>query len=418
AYVPLDPSQPAARLEAICAAADVSAILAEDALDFASTLAVIRPSDEPETGTPTAVTAGPEDAAYVIFTSGSTGTPKAVVTTCGNVAAFVQAFVQEFDFHESDRFSQHADLCFDMSTFDMFPAWYVGASVHVPTETERMAPALFAERHTISVWTSVPSLISMMQRVGQTRSTTLSSLRYAFLGGEGVTPDIVFEMRELAPEVEPVIIYGPTEATVVCMFDRCGEALEMTQERGVLSIGKAWSHVRLALVDARGRALAEEAAETGGPPPVGELAIAGPQISPGYWREPKLTNERFIEADFDGLGLSRWYLTGDLVRRDSNGRYHHLGRLDHQIKLRGHRIELEEIDAKLRDVSGAMECVTLPWPVTRGRAEGLVSFVGATHDPEELRELLRQRLPGPMVPDRIVCLNALPHNGSGKIDRA
>ena len=145
----------------------------------------------------------------------------------------------------------------------------------------------------------------------------------------------------------------------------------------------------------------------------GEIGIAGLQLSAGYLNAPELTASRFPV-----LEGKRWYLTGDIGMRDDSGMFHHLGRIDNQIKIQGYRVELEDIEAQMRSIVGGTSVAAVAWPMKDGVAVGLVGFVsGGAVPASRVRQILRQRLPAYMVPARIYELETLPLNSSGKIDR-
>ena len=202
-------------------------------------------------------------------------------------------------------------------------------------------------------------------------------------------------------------LYGPTEATVDCAGQRLepGEEPVLTIDREVLAIG--WPHpgTELAIFSEDRRPLPSGER--------GEIAIAGQQLSDGYLNAPDLTADRFpvIEG-------KRWYLTGDIGMRDDSGMFHHLGRIDNQIKIQGYRVELEDIEAQMRTIVGATSVAAVAWPIKDGVAMGLVGFVSGGAIPvSRVRQVLRHRLPAYMVPARIYELETLPLNSSGKIDR-
>ena len=146
----------------------------------------------------------------------------------------------------------------------------------------------------------------------------------------------------------------------------------------------------------------------------GQLAISGRQLAKGYYGDPDLTRRRF--PTIDG---KTWYLTGDLARRDERGVFHHLGRIDHQVKILGQRVELEEVEAHLRAIAGSDNVAAVAWPIRDGFAGGIIAFTsGLTIPPDELREALRRLLPAYMVPRRIIEISSLPLSVNGKIDRA
>jgi acyl-coenzyme A synthetase/AMP-(fatty) acid ligase len=145
----------------------------------------------------------------------------------------------------------------------------------------------------------------------------------------------------------------------------------------------------------------------------GQLAISGGQLASGYYGEPDLTRQHF-----PSIGGKTWYLTGDLACQDERGIFHHLGRIDNQVKILGQRVELEEVEAHLRAISGSEDVAAVAWPIQDGIAAGIVAFTsGVANPPEQLRDALRRLLPPYMVPRRIIELDSLPLGSSGKIDR-
>lgn len=200
-------------------------------------------------------------------------------------------------------------------------------------------------------------------------------------------------------------LYGPTEATVICLAERVGEFPNITKERDVISIGKPLEGAESCVWDSSRRPL---------PPGVpGELALAGPQLALGYLGDPPKTAARFVEQDG-----KLWYLTGDLAYQDEQGLSHHLGRIDNQIKIRGYRVELEEIETHLRHAYRTTAAVAVAWPVECGVAGGIVGFVSEPgRTGAEATQELRLRMPLYLVPSKVHILPELPNNSSGKIDR-
>jgi acyl-coenzyme A synthetase/AMP-(fatty) acid ligase len=184
--------------------------------------------------------------------------------------------------------------------------------------------------------------------------------------------------------------------------------MRVTPSRGIVSIGQAFPGTRLAVVDPEGRFLPRGEK--------GELALAGAQLALGYDSE-ELTARRFPTLVHPVHGAERWYLTGDLAVEDEDGHFHHLGRLDHQVKVLGHRVELEEVETHLREVSGA-QAVAVPWPISDGVAQGLVAFlVEGKWSAAAVREAMTARVPAYMVPRRLVSMPSLPAAPNGKLDR-
>jgi acyl-coenzyme A synthetase/AMP-(fatty) acid ligase len=236
---------------------------------------------------------------------------------------------------------------------------------------------------------------------------SLPGLRYSSFGGEPLPLTSVVAWQRAAPNSVVDNLYGPTEATVDCAGQRVepGAVPVVTPGRDVLAIGTPHPGTELAVLGPDRRRL--RAGE------VGELAIAGRQLSNGYLGDPERTAQRFPSIDGE-----RWYLTGDLAMQDAQGHFHHLGRADNQVKFQGHRVELEDIEAHLREVSGTARVAALAWPIEDGVARALVGFVAGSERTEtEIRESLRARLPPHMVPGTIRAIAELPLNAAGKLDR-
>jgi acyl-CoA synthetase (AMP-forming)/AMP-acid ligase II len=214
---------------------------------------------------------------------------------------------------------------------------------------------------------------------------------------------VVAAWQEAAPNTAIFNLYGPTEATVFCLSQTA--PLPLTPGRDVVAIGSPLPGSEAAVFDTHGQPVAD------GLP--GELAIAGIQLADGYLGAAELTASRF--PTHNG---KRWYLTGDLAIRDAAGTFHCLGRIDNQIKILGYRVELEEIDAHLRQVTGADVVGSVAWPMVDGTPRGIVSIVGAhTIDSEHIISQLKTRIPAYMVPSRVLARDSLPLNQSGKVDR-
>jgi acyl-coenzyme A synthetase/AMP-(fatty) acid ligase len=235
------------------------------------------------------------------------------------------------------------------------------------------------------------------------------SLRLSLFCGEPLPESSARAWREAAPNGALENLYGPTEATIACLLEPCGEALAVTPGRAVIAIGRPFDGMHAAIVSPENHFL--PAGETG------ELVLSGAQVSAGYWRDPALTAERYPTLRHPALGARVFYKTGDLALEAQDGRFHHLGRVDNQVKIQGHRVELEEVDAQLRSLCGD-EAAAVAWPIRDGSAEGIVAFVTAgARTPAEIRDGLKRVLPTYMLPRRIVALERLPLTLNGKIDR-
>jgi amino acid adenylation domain-containing protein len=348
-----------------------------------------------------------DDLAYIIFTSGTTGVPKGVMVPAAAVAAYLAALGARKAMTPADRASQFTELSFDPSLGEIFVPWHSGASLHVVPALSQASPARFIRERRLTIWGSAPAAIAWMRDTRSLRPGAFPGLRYTSFGGEPLTLAAVEAWRQAAPNSVVDNLYGPTEATVDCVGQLVapGATPVVTSDRGVLAIGVPHEGTELAVLGADHRPL--PAGE------VGELAIAGRQLSAGYLDAPELTAGRFPVIDG-----KRWYLTGDLALRDADGLFHHLGRIDNQIKIHGHRVELEDIEAQMRAVAGAEQVAAVAWPVEDGVARAIVCFVARSTIPaNRIREALRGRLPPYMVPSAIHELPALPLNASGKLDR-
>jgi acyl-CoA synthetase (AMP-forming)/AMP-acid ligase II len=236
------------------------------------------------------------------------------------------------------------------------------------------------------------------------------SLRLTIFGGEPLPAATARAWQKAAVNSQVDNQYGATETTIASHFEPCSGELNITPDRGTVAIGRPFPGTLGAIVDEDRNFL--PTGETG------ELAICGPQVTAGYWQNEALTGERFPLLDHPQYGLQKWYLTGDLAYQEASGIFHCLGRIDHQVKILGNRIELGEIEAHMRDVCGS----DLVAAVVRAGEPGAMSDIigvttGSDIDEDAMREALRTRLPSYMLPRRIIRLDSMPLNSSGKIDR-
>lgn len=418
AYVPLSLADPAARMVRIVEGSELDALVADAEgverlpdLSDVETGPILR-ADERAVDTkgkedplPRPVPVHASDLAYLLFTSGSTGEPKGVSISTEAAHHFLSCVRRRYRLRMEDRVAQLSRLTFDASVFELFAAWDAGATVYVAPELERVAPDEFVRRHGLTVWLSVPSTALLLAEHGRLHPGSLPSLRLSLFGGEALPGDLAARWQEAAPRSWVENVYGPTEATVFCLVQRCSNPPPLTRERDTVAIGRPLRGTRARVVGC----------EPGGD--IGELALAGPQLAAGYWRDEELTGRRFVTLTED-RGEGTWFLTGDRVRRDGEGRFHFLGRLDHQVKMHGARVELDEIESLLRVATGCREAAAVAWPVRSGTAQGIVAFIsGSELSGEQMRRELAKNLPAYFVPQRIITLGHLPRTSSGKVDR-
>jgi amino acid adenylation domain-containing protein len=411
-YVPLNPRYPAARNREIlersrCRTVVVdpehteAARAATEGLDHAPTLvradaALERPPAELEE-------ARMDDPAYLLFTSGSTGRPKGALVTHANVRAFLSAIDERFELDETDRLSQLFDLTFDLSVFDLFAAWEHGACVCCPAESQLLEPSGYVRESRLTAWFSVPSAAMFMRRFGALKPDAFPELRLSLFCGEALPADLAAAWSAAAPNSVLENLYGPTEATVACTAQGWPPP---AASNGLVPIGQPFGQTVTRVLD--------DALQEVAPGEPGQLFLAGPQVVSGYLDDSDATERAFVTVP----GVGRGYLTGDRVRQASAGApLEYLGRLDSQIKVLGHRVELGEIEAVLREEARA-DAVALGWPRTPSGAAGIVAFVAnPSLDRVALRQSLGARLPDYMVPRELHLMDELPLNANGKHDR-
>ena len=354
--------------------------------------------------------AEPASLAYLLFTSGSTGTPKGVMVEHRNIRHYIDRMGERFSLTEEDRCSQCFEMTFDVSVFDMFVCWDAGACLCCPSQKTLIKPGRFIRDSRLTLWYSAPSLAILMKRFGMLKPDSYPTLRYSLFAGEALPAEMVRAWEQAAPGSVIENQYGPTEVSIVCVLYRWDPETSPAEcEQGVVPIGHAVEGLGLLVADPD---LGE--VEPGGE---GELLVRGPQVTPGYWEDPGKTAAAFVVPP----GRDEvHYRTGDRVRRPATegAPVTYLGRLDHQIKVRGVRIELGEVEAVLREESGVDSVVAVGWPRRVGGADGIEAFIGEEAlDAEQIRARIEARLPGQMVPRHIHLLPELPLNANGKFDR-
>ncbi len=349
-----------------------------------------------------------DDIAYLLFTSGSTGVPKGVMVAQRNIVRFLDVVIERYGLGPEDRFSHMFEVTFDLSLFDLFAAWSVGACLCCPTAKQRMMPASYVRDARLSVWFSVPSTALLMKDTRSLGAAVFPGLRLSIFCGEALSVPVALAWSEAANASRVENLYGPTELTLACTLYPIVADDPALGAADVVPIGEPFPGMRVKVVD---ESLAEVAAGESG-----ELMLAGPQVALGYWNDPERTAAAFVRPPGEN---SIFYRTGDRVRAEPGGLLRFLGRLDHQVKIRGFRVELGEVESVLRREAGVDAAIALGWPQTsKGCAAGIVGFIDdASVDLRALRRRLGQFLPRYMVPKRILVVASFPLNQNGKIDR-
>ncbi|WP_025598713.1 amino acid adenylation domain-containing protein [Burkholderia sp. WSM2230] len=353
----------------------------------------------------------PEDHAYVLFTSGSTGAPKGVPISHANICAYVAGQLQLLGRLPDARHAQFCELSFDPSVHDMFVCWANGACLYVPATVEPIYNADFIRRHAITHWNSVPSVAAFMQQLRKLGPDAFPSLQVTCFGGETLPRSVVEDWQRAAPNSRIFNVYGPTETAIACTAFEVTPPFLAESTEAAMPLGEAVPGMELLIVDAALQPVARGES--------GELLIGGPQVAAGYLRADEPNNRRFVATRYAGYRSQRWYRSGDAAREVAGLGFVFQGRLDTQIKIRGNRVELEEVEQAIRACSGAAFCAVIPWPVDEtGRADGLIAFLtGTPVDGADVVRGCRQRLPAYAVPQRVIALDAMPLNANGKIDR-
>jgi D-alanine--poly(phosphoribitol) ligase subunit 1 len=274
-----------------------------------------------------------------------------------------------------------------------------------------MAPREFVRRHELTCWFSVPSTAAMMARLRLLEPGDLPSLRLSLFCGEALPTGLARAWRRAAPNSVIENLYGPTETTIAVTAYRVPDDDDIATRRPIVPIGLPFPGHEVAVIDAQGRPVADGEA--------GELCIGGGQVADGYWDMPD-AQERFAAPLGCSSPTQRWYRTGDRVMMDRECGLVFLGRLDHQVKIRGHRIDLQEVECVVREAAGSESVAALPYPPgSTELAKYIVAFVaGEPGIADTILAACQKRLPPALVPKHIRFVSNWPLNGNGKTDYA
>ena len=437
AYVPVEPGSPARRLADIvqqcrprsivtwseargkltselCTDAGVSSVVAIDGADPFGDLPVLALDlDDVVSGEPGIapnVGAVDQDLAYVLFTSGSTGRPKGVMLSHLNALTFVNWAAQTFLLRQDDRLSNHAPFNFDLSVLDLFGAAAAGASVTLVPEGLGMFPGRLAElieRERLTVWYSVPSVLTLLVTRGNLAARELGSLRWILFAGEVFPVKYLRELMLALPQARFANLYGPTETNVVTWYEVPALDPDRTEP---IPIGKACANTDCIGLEEGGLPVTEPGRE-------GLLYVRGSTVMRGYFGRPEETTAAFAPNPFAASGDEQLYCTGDWVTLDEDGNFLFLGRRDHMVKTGGYRVELGEIETALFSHPAVHDAVAVAVPddVLGNRIRAFV--VGDGISEQELRAYCASLLPRYMVPEDVEFRDALPRTATDKIDR-
>jgi amino acid adenylation domain-containing protein len=412
-YVPIDPLGPASRTRTILHDCTVKAlvttnkraeaVLTDELADVACLCIdgiwkgqtwdhlVSLSSDEPiQTPTP-----ADNDLAYILYTSGSTGKPKGVCISHGNALAFINWAAKELQPTPADRFANHAPFHFDLSVLDLYVAFSAGASVSLIPDGMSYAPknlVNFIIQENITIWYSVPSALVLMIEQGGLLDVQSIPLHTIMFAGEPFAIKHLKRLDQSLPAVRLLNLYGPTETNVCTYYQVQGIENERTKP---MPIGRACSGDQVWAIKEDGTVVK--------PGEEGELMVSGPTVMLGYWGHPPQGNKP--------------YATGDIVQLQEDGNYLYVGRRDHLVKVRGHRVEPGEIEAVLEQHSEIHQAAVVVFG--SGMEARLIAFLVSTTVLPLLsvKRHCAERLPRYMIVDEVRFMAALPRTRNGKIDR-
>ena len=344
----------------------------------------------------------PGNDAYILFTSGSTGKPKGVPIKHKNVCTFLKYNQSKYCITDGDRISQTFDQTFDLSVFDLFMTWCHGACLYGMRPIDLISPFKYINENKITVWFSVPSVISLLKIQGFLKENSLPWLRLSLFCGEPLLQAQMMSWAAAAPNSVCENLYGPTELTIACSAYRWRSDRDNIVHNDIVSIGKLYEHLECILVDENDNQTQVE----------GELCVTGTQRFGGYLN--LAANACFITTSEAKI----YYKTGDRVRIDASGNMLYLGRTDHQVKINGYRVELGDIEATLAKIDGIERSVVFcidEIDNTHGKA--LAAYVIGDISIDEVIEKVQELLPTYMIPSQIKIGMTIPLNANGKVDR-
>ncbi len=420
AYVPLDATSPLQRVAYIVKDCQMKAIITTEQRMDALKKVASKNSPSPllidDQQTLATLSADPlpcpplieNDLAYILYTSGSTGTPKGVMISHRASLTFINWAYDTFAVQATDRVSSHAPFHFDLSIFDIFVTIKAGAILVLVPPSLSVFPrslASFIANEKISIWYSVPSVLIQLSLHGRLEQHNLSALRSILFAGEVFPVKYLRQLMKQIHHANYYNLYGPTETNVCTYYPVPSLDPERIEP---IPIGKACANTDILIVDQQGNIVKKGE--------VGELCVRGPSLMMGYWNLVERTKKALILHD-----KGKIYHTGDLVRETDDGNYIYLGRRDNQIKSRGYRIELDEIEAVIYSHPDVEEVAVIPI-ADEEIGNRILAIVVTGHHTElsdqTLNHFCSTRLPKYMLPHKIEFRAYLPKTSTGKIDKA
>ena len=410
-YVPLHPNWPLERCLDICEQVDLDLILDSSEETRYNDKKVIKTSAipfeqislEPKEGV------SEEDLAYILFTSGSTGKPKGVMLMRKNVAAFMDSFWKTgIEIDEEDRCLQCFDLTFDVSVQGYLVPLTRGACCYtVPYgQIKYVYASGLIEDHQLTFGAMAPSMLRYLKPYFDEIDAT--SLKACILTAEACPLNLMEDWYNCAINTEIYDFYGPTECTIYCTYYKLTKGGNNKSLNGIISIGKPLANCVGLILDESGNEL-----------PVGEkgeLCIAGDQVTKGYWKNEEKNASSFFYKEVNGVNM-RFYHTGDLCYKDIDGDIMYSGRLDHQAKIQGFRVEMGEIEYHAREYLGGLNVVCLAFDNKDALTEIAMFVESKEFNPEEMIAYMRTKMPSYMIPTRLYYVPVFPLNSNDKVDK-
>ncbi len=342
-----------------------------------------------------------DDVLYVLFTSGSTGKPKAVPITHGNLLAYLREMNGLYPLNAQDRCTQAFELTFDPSVHDMFFTWLSGATLCFMNERARLGAHTFIQKHGITVWNTIPSLLKMLLPLKGFSSEKLSTLRRVMLNGEALSRSVAQRLQAKIPDAQLIGFYGLTETTVNMAHCIYSDSDSHENHHALVPIGKFFDSIDLHMAEND------------------ELLVAGQQIFKGYLGNDIEVAHKNARLFVQHQGL-RYLRTGDVLKQDESGIWHYQERIDDQVKLQGHRVDLFELQLQLERISGEATSLVLMYEDEQGiqRLAGFVQNALMANDVrQEILNRVNQSLPVHAQLENVYCLESYPYRSSGKIDK-
>ncbi|MDR6226883.1 non-ribosomal peptide synthetase [Desmospora profundinema] len=412
AYLPIDPTYPSERIRYLLADSAAGWLLVPSADDappgYKGKVVLMDAGEERESDENPSPVNRSGDLAYILYTSGSTGKPKGVMVEHRNVVRLLFHDGNRFDFHAGDVWSLFHSTSFDFSVWEIYGALLYGGRLVVVPEWVAKDPDRFyrlLKEEKVTILNQTPTAFSMLAHEAVASEGAELSVRKVIFGGEALAPVQLAQWKRKYPGTQLINMYGITETTVHVTYKEIG----MREiESNVSNIGRPIPTLKVYVLDERGQPL-----PMGVP---GEMYVSGDGVARGYLNRPEWTEERFLLDPFDPE--KRMYRSGDLARWLPDGELEYLGRKDHQVKIRGHRIELGEVTGRLLEHPYVQEGIVVPRQDVQGETDLIAYFVaGGTWSVAELRGHMGTALPAYMIPAHFMELDVMPLTSNGKIDR-